>query len=799
MTKNNLQPIHFWFDIQGWKPQSFQKQTWDFYQNGHSGLINAPTGSGKTYSILLPAMLKNPQPSGLTIIWITPIRALAKEIHQAAVRAAEGLNLSWNIAIRTGDTSATDRAKQRKKAPNLLITTPESLHLILAQKKYPQWLDGLHTIVVDEWHELIGSKRGVQMELALSRLKGLIPSLQVWGISATIGNLQQAMRVLCGEKRKLVKANIHKHIEVESIVPDEIEVLPWAGHLGTKLIPKVLPIIHQSKSTLLFTNTRAQAEIWYQQLLDADPSLAGKMAMHHGSISKEIRGWVEDALYQGQIAVVVCTSSLDLGVDFRPVDTIIQVGSPKGVSRFVQRAGRSGHRPGATSTIYFVPTHSLELVEAAALRQAVKEGIREDRVPPRLCYDVLIQYLVTLAVSDGFFPGEIFQEIKQTECFRGLDEANFQRCLHFITTGGESFREYEEFRRVEIEADGRYVVKRRKTAMRHRLSIGTIVSDAMLRVKFVRGGHIGSIEEWFVSRLKPGDNFWFGGRSLELVRIKDLEVQVKISNKKKGAIPSWMGGRMPLSGKLGAVLRDHVHAVANGELFDELELLLPLWEVQHERSSLPREGELLMEKFHTKEGYHLCCFPFEGRHIHEGLAAMLAHHLAAKDGQSFSIAMNDYGFELLSDQEIRIEEALEVKVWEIMNVDDDLEEGLNSGEMAKRAFRDIAAISGMVFQGYPGKQIKDRHLLASSSLIYSVLEEYEPDHFLLQQARREVMEITMEKARMEEVLQRIRNLNVVLSYPEKVTPLSFPIMVDRLRERMSTETLEQRIRKMQMT
>lgn len=799
MTIYDLQPITNWFNAQSWKPQDFQKQAWDFYLEGSSGLVNAPTGSGKTYSILLPAMLKNPRPKGMSIIWITPIRALAKEIHQAALRAAEGMNLSWNIAIRTGDTSAADRAKQRKHAPNLLITTPESLHLILAQKKYPQWLDGLHTIVVDEWHELIANKRGVQMELALSRMKGLIPALQIWGISATIGNLHQAMRVLCGEEAKLVRANIEKRIEIESIVPDEIEVLPWAGHLGTKLIPKVLPIIHQSKSTLLFTNTRAQAEIWYQQLLESDPSLAGKIAMHHGSISKEIRGWVEDALYQGRIALVVCTSSLDLGVDFRPVDTIIQVGSPKGVSRFVQRAGRSGHRPGATSTIYFVPTHSLELVEASALRQAVKEGIREDQMPLQLCYDVLIQYLVTLAVSEGFFPNEIFQEIKQTNCFHHLDETHFQKCLNFITTGGESFSEYDEFRRVEIESDGRYVVKSRKTAMRHRLSIGTIVSDAMLRVKFVRGGHIGSIEEWFVSRLKPGDNFWFGGKSLELVRIKDMEVQVKISKKTKGAIPSWMGGRMPLSGKLGAVLRNHVEAVANGELFDELELLLPLWEVQHERSSLPREGELLMEKFRTKDGYHLCCFPFEGRHIHEGLAAMLAHHLAVNDGQSFSIAMNDYGFELLSDQDILIEEALKNDVWKTINVENDLEEGLNSGEMAKRAFRDIAAISGMVFQGYPGKPLKDKHLLASSSLIYNVLEDYEPNHFLLQQARREVMEITMEKARMEEILQRIRALKVVLSYPQKVTPLAFPIMVDRLRERMSTETLEQRIKKMQMS
>lgn len=793
-----MQPAYDWMATCGWKPQPFQQATWDAYAKGKSGLVNAPTGSGKTYAVLLAALLRQPNPTGLHIIWITPIRALAREIQQATERAIEGMNLDWKVGVRTGDTSAAERAKMRKKPPNILITTPESSHLILAQKNHQKWLKGCHTIVVDEWHELLGSKRGVQMELAISRIRSYFPDLRVWGISATIGNLDVACRVLAGNTGELIRANIEKRIDVRSVLPDEIEVLPWAGHLGTRLIPKVLPIIHNSKTTLLFTNTRAQAEIWYQQLLEADSSLAGRMAMHHGSISREIRQWVEEALYRGDISVVICTSSLDLGVDFRPVDTIIQVGSPKGVSRFVQRAGRSGHQPDALSTIYFVPTHSLELVEASALRQAVQNNIREDRTPLQNAWDVLVQYLVTLAVSDGFFPEKVYAQLLKTHAYENLPRSIYDACLVFITRGGNTLGEYDEFQRVDITEDGKYVVTRRKIAMRHRMSIGTIVSDAMLRVKFVKGGHIGTIEEWFVGRLKPGDCFWFAGRSLELVRIKNLEVQVKLSKSKKATTPSWMGGRMPLSGKMGAVLRTQMHSVQKGIRPDELGELNPLWDLQAERSHLPSEGELLMEYFQTREGFHLCCYPFEGRNIHEGLAAMLAHHLSMERGQTFSIAMNDYGFELLSDREIPIRDALETLVFERMNVEQDLEAGINAGEMARRRFRDIAAISGMVFQGFPGKPIKDRHLQASSGLLFDVLQEYEPDHFLLAQAYREVYDNHMEAQRMHEVLYRLRQLDIILKYPEKPTPFAFPIMVDRLRERVSTESLEERVKKLQM-
>ncbi|MCB0558429.1 MAG: ligase-associated DNA damage response DEXH box helicase [Lewinellaceae bacterium] len=814
-----------WFEQQGWQPFPFQREAWRHYLDGYSGLVNAPTGTGKTYSLAMGILLegKSPLPAsskgeslpptpsegggerglGLQAIWITPIRALAKEIQGSIQRAADGLGLDWRVAIRSGDTKSGERAKQKKNPPEVLITTPESLHLLLASKGYSQYFKGLKTIVVDEWHELIGSKRGVQVELALSRLKGLLPGLKVWGISATIGNMDEALAVLLGNTLqtghyKVVRANISKRIEVESILPDEIERFPWAGHLGIRLLEKVLPVLEQSQSTLIFTNTRAQCEIWYQNLLEIAPDLAGAIAMHHSSISRELRDWVEDALHQGILKAVVCTSSLDLGVDFRPVESIIQIGSPKGVARFMQRAGRSGHQPGALSKIYFVPAHSLELIEAAALRRAIGEGEMESRIPYIRSFDVLLQYLVTLAVSEGFRPEEIYQEVKGTYSFGSMTEEEWAWCLDFITTGGPSLEAYEEYKKVVVE-DGLYKVVSRRTAMRHRLQIGAIVSDVNMTVKYVGGKRIGTIEEWFIAQLRAGDVFWFAGRSLELVRIKDMTVQVKRSQKKTGKIPSWQGGRMPLSSQLSSSLRFKMAQLSRRDFADvELEKLAPLIELQARRSHVPHEGAFLIEYFKSREGYHLLLYPFEGRSVHEGMGALIAYRISRLQPLSFSIAMNDYGFELLSDSEIPVEEALKQGLFSTEGLSQDIQASINAAELAKRRFRDIASISGLVFKGFPGKQKKDRHLQSSSQLFFEVFNDYEPNNLLLLQAYDEVMSFQLEEARLRAALRRIQSQRIVLSRPEQATPFAFPIMVDRLRGRLSSEKLEDRIRKMKL-
>jgi len=792
-----------YFQSQGWKPHSFQQETWDAIVQGASGIIEAPTGSGKTYAAglgILQSHLDLHQSDGLFALWITPIRALATEIRLAMERAAQQHPGSFTIGVRNGDTSASVRAAQSKKPPNLLITTPESLHLLMAQKHWQRRFKKLQFVVVDEWHELLGSKRGVQMELALAVLRNVRPALQTWAISATIGNQAEAEQVFFGSwpgPRVQIKAQIEKKIVVETLLPDSVETYPWSGHLGTEMLPKVAELLQSSGSTLIFTNTRAQAEIWYQKILQQLPELAGRIAMHHGSIDRKLRNWVEDALHEGTLQAVVCTSSLDLGVDFRPVDTIIQIGGPKGVARFMQRAGRSGHRPGATSTIYFLPTNSLELLEGAALKQAVEQKQLEHRIPYIRSFDVLIQFAVTLAVGDGFFPDSLRSVVAQTHCFSSINSEEWTWVLNFIRNGGESLQRYDDFHKVQQDDSGRWVVRSRSIAMRHRMSIGTIVSDSNLRVKYVTGGMIGQIEEWFVSQLKPGDVFWFAGRSLELVRIRQMEVQVVKSKRKTGKIPAWMGGRMPLSAQLSDALRHQIdQALAGNVHLPELRAVAPLIELQKERSDLPDAGSWLMESVQTREGHHLFIYPFEGRLVHEALAGLLAYRLSLVQPQSFSLACSDYGLELLSDQPIDPQTLLDQNLLSTHDLFADLQSSVNASEMARRRFRDIAAIAGLVFQGYPGQPVKDRHLQASSQLIFDVFSDYEPENLLLQQAVDEVFVYQFELERLQDTLERLQREIPVIKKLERPSPFSFHILVDRLRSRLSSEDIDDRIQRL---
>lgn len=808
------QVITEWLAARDRKPFTFQEEAWKHYLQGRSGLVNAPTGYGKTFSLFLGAVIdwinKHPEDyqqktkNGLQMLWITPLRALAKDIARAMEEVLQELNMSWQVGIRSGDTPVSTRQQQKKQMPEILIITPESLHLLMGQKEYAKVFTNLTTVVADEWHELLGSKRGVMVELGLSRLRGLArkagrPPLKVWGISATIGNLEEALDVLLGRpdpESVIVRAKLDKKIELKSILPDEIEKYPWAGHLGTKLLYKALPVIMNSKTTLIFTNVRSQTEIWYQEILRQCPELAGAIALHHGSIDAELRVWVEEALHTGILKAVVCTSSLDLGVDFRPVDTVIQVGSPKGVARFLQRAGRSGHQPGATSKIWFLPTHSLELVEAAALKAAMEEQLVESRMPVLLAFDVLLQYLMTLGISDGFHAAEIWEEVTGTFCFRDMTEDEWGWILSFLSTGGEALYSYDEFKKLEREGDF-FICRSRMLAMRHRLHIGTIVSDAMLKVKFISGGFIGMIEEWFVARLQPGDAFTLGGRTLEFAMIKDMTVLVRKSNAKRAMVPSWMGGRLPLSANLGRILRQTYNDALSGQSdMPEIKILKPLFDLQEQLSHIPKDDELLIEMIHTRDGYHMFVYPFEGRLVHEVMAALLAYRISKRQPITFSIAMNDYGFELLSDQPIPVSDGDVHDLFSLEDLSIDLQASVNSTEMARRKFRDIAVIAGLIFQGYPGKHKASRHLQSSASLLFNVFRDYDPQNLLLRQAFNEAFFYQMEEARLRESLDRIYNSNIIITEPEALTPFCFPIKVDSLREELTSEKLEDRIKKM---
>lgn len=812
-----------WLKTSKKKPFKFQTDAWQYYAEGYSGLVNAPTGFGKTFSLFLAVAIdeintletlpkklptkKQPKrkPAGLKLIWITPLRSLAKDLARAMREVCLELELDWHIGVRNGDTPQSEKLKQKKQMPEVLIITPESIHLLLAQKNTYTYFDELQCIVADEWHELLGSKRGVMTELGISRIKGLIAQrhperlIRIWGISATIGNMEQAMEVLVPYPdllKTVIKADIEKKIDIRSVLPDHIDMLPWAGHLGHKLAHKLLPIIYKSKTTLIFTNTRGQAELWYQTLLGLDENLAGLLAIHHGSIDYELRNWIEDALHAGALKAVISTSSLDLGVDFKPVDTVVQIGSPKGVARFLQRAGRSGHSPYETSVIYFLPTHALELVEAAAIKEAAKTQNIESRDPVVMAFDVLIQYLVTLAVGDGFEESALFFEVKQTHAFTELLPQEWKWIMQFITTGGDSLTAYQEFSKVSL-IDGLWKVESRQTAMRHRLQIGTIVSDPMLKVKFITGGYIGMIEESFIARMKVGSSFTLAGRVLDFVMVKEMTVLVRKSKLKRAITPSWMGGRMSLTANLGTILRKKYNETLDQSHQDiELEFIYPLFERQAKVSHVPKDDEFLIEMIDTKDGYHLFAYPFEGRQVHEIMAALIAYRLGKIKPISFSIAMNDYGFELLSEQPIPVDQDKVKLLFSPANLSEDIVASINATEMARRKFRDIACISGLVFQGFPGKYVANKHLQSSAALFFNVFSDYDKHNLLLRQAYDEAFYQQIEEPRLAAALHRIQSSKIVMMKSDRYTPLCFPIKVDSLRENMSSEELSQRIERM---
>lgn len=785
-----------------------------------SALLEVPTTAART-SIdkmerkkadrrILPKLNDNSQ---LRVLWITPLRALATDTAKSLAAAIDGLGVPWQVEKRTGDSDPAIRNRQRTRFPEVLVTTPESLTLMLSWPDNLQRFAQLRLIVVDEWHELLGSKRGVQTELALARIRNRQPSASVWGLSATIGNLPEALTTLCGVSVKsaahetslplssgtLIRGQLDKSIEIESIIPDDIERFPWAGHLGIRLVPQVIKIIESANSSLVFTNTRSQTEVWYRALIAAQPKLAGQIAVHHGSLDRGVRDWVEESLRDGKLKCCVCTSSLDLGVDFAIVDHVIQIGSPKGNARLLQRAGRSGHQPGVTSKLTFVPTNAIELIELAAVRDSIVEGKIESRVPLSKPLDVLAQHVVTVAVGDGFDPAELLAEVRSTQAYATLTDEEWKWVLDFAEHGGSSLTAYSDFHRIK-HVDGRYVVTDSAIARRHRISIGTIVSDSAVIVKYLKGARLGTVEESFIGRMEAGDKFMLAGKLLELVKVHDNVAYVRRGSGSTTTIPRWMGGRMPLSSELSVALREKLEQASRG-IFNSAEMrsVQPLLEIQADRSIIPSANQLLIERYKNRDGFHVFVYPFDGRLVHEGMAALVAWRLSRRMPISFSMAMNDYGFLIVSPTKAPLDDALQNGLFDARNVDVDILASLNESEMSKRQFREIARVAGLIFEGYPGQQKKTRHLQASSNLFFDVFKEYDPENLLLKQARREVMERQLEQNRLIAVLKRIQQSEIVIREIARPTPLAFPLIVDRLRDRLSSEQLADRIARMQKT
>ena len=818
-----------WFASQSWTAFKFQKDVWQAVAQGQSGLLHATTGSGKTYAVWLGILMRfmaaaqqnkaqaaiktgaksaasrKPVGQPLTVLWITPMRALAADTQRALqlplnVLQADGKFALWTVGTRSGDTSSAERSAQNTRLPTVLVTTPESLSVLLSRADAADALGSVQAVVVDEWHELMGNKRGVQTQLALARLRTFNPALAVWGMSATLGNLADAMHTLLGRADgTLVQGAVPKKLIIDTLLPDVAARFPWAGHLGLTMLPQVIAEIAASTTCLVFTNTRSQSELWYQAILQARPDWAGLIALHHGSLDRGVREWVEAGLKSGELRAVVCTSSLDLGVDFLPVERVLQIGSPKGVARLLQRAGRSGHAPGRPSRITLVPTHSLEIIEAAAARAAVATGQIEARSSPKCPLDVLVQHLVTVALGGGFVQANLLAEVRGTAAYADLSDDAWAWCLAFVSQGGASLAAYPDYQRAAPDEAGVWRVLNAQLARRHRMNIGTIVSDASMAVQYLKGAKIGTVEESFAARLKPGDCFNFGGRLLELVRIHDMTAWVRKATGKRAAVPRWSGGRMPLSTTLASSMVEQL-ALASVSQYKspELKRVQPLLELQQQWSALPTPTTLLAEVLTSRDGTHLFLYPFAGRNVHLGLANLLAWRAAQISPRTFSMAVNDYGFELLCAEPVDWLNMLPDLIDSAQHATllDEVLASLNASELAQRRFREIARVSGLVFQGYPGEKRSNKQLQASSSLFYEVFRKYDPGNQLLLQAESELLAEELDIARLQHSLASMAAQELVVKHLTRPTPFSFPLMVERLREKLSNESMADRIARM---
>lgn len=880
-----------WFHAQGWTPHQFQVDAWHAYLRGASGLIQVPTGAGKTYAAYIGPLAEmidelhaqitanqrdleshlasatalsassavntrrrtkkaksENRLTGIHTLYITPLRAVTRDIELALKRPIIDLNLPITIESRTGDTSAALRAKQRERLPNILVTTPESLCLLLTRESPPaqELFATLRCVIVDEWHDLLTSKRGSSTELALARLRRWNPNIKLWGMSATLPNSEDALNTLCGvEKalgtghwalaksenkphqgasisvrrsspqpvensatlvpsvqppvppRTIIRADITRDVEIKAVIPKDLSRLPWAGHLGLKMLPDVLDQLDPSEPTLVFTNTRSQAERWFHAIEFAKPEWKEILALHHGSVDREERERVEAGLKDGSIRIVVSTSSLDLGVDFSPVQKILQIGSPKGIARIVQRAGRANHRPGESSVVHCVPTHALELIETVAAREAFARGDLEPRLAMEHPLDVLAQHMVTCALGGGFKADELFDEVRTAWSYQNLTRSDFDWTLDLVSKGGV-LSHYPQFQRIQQDEHGVWRVQSKRIAQLHRLNVGTITGDATLEIRYMSGKRLGVIDEGFVAGLRPNQKFVFAGKVLALVMIQDLVVLVKPAPGSTTNTPIWAGTRLPISESLAQGIRLALERAGNGDLdCPELVAAQKLVRTQQRLSKIPRADEVLAETTTTREGTHLFLFPFDGRLVHAGIASLIALRLSRIRKATFSLAVNDYGLELLSSDAFPFEELLTPELFTTDNIAEDVAQSVNMTQLARLAFRDVARVAGLVLQNYPGARRTGKQVQVSSSLIFDVFQDFDPGNLLLHQARREVLDRHFERSRLGRTLERLRTAPMNLIRTHRLTPLSFPLVVERAATTMSSETIVDRLRKMQ--
>ncbi len=782
------------FNKNSWEPLEFQKTAWKSYDKGHHLLINVPTGSGKTYAAymapLVEILTEAKQSGGYRLLYLSPLRSLVRDIQRALQNVSNTLRIPVQIDVHTGDSKINTKSK--KSLGQVLVTTPESFALLMANQEKDFFFKNLKTLIVDEAHEIFSSKRGSLLELDLAHLRTFAKFRNIV-VSATVANgADLARRVDPAAKFANISALHKRKVHIDILPNHTANRLAFFGFMGTYFIEQILSRLNLNASQILFANTRAQAEAWFRRLREASSTLDISIELHHGSLDREERHRVETALKNGTVDLLVATSSLELGVDFPEIEHIFQIGSPKSVARTIQRAGRGFHKPELESHLTIVPTSIFDFVECQALNTLLKIGRVENISSPEFPVDVLLQYLQTRALRDGFDADQIFKEIQSTVAFRDITPSQFESYIHFLLRGSPALVAYPHFLKLH-KVDGKIQFIERSQQRRHLLNMGTIVDNVGIRVKYLTGGYVGSLDEAFVSRLKKGDLFSFAGRVLQYVSLRDLVLNVRLAKGDPKHVAAWQGSHLSLSSFLSHEMLEVLHQVALEEQILDPSIA-PVFELQRSVSAIPLRTQLLVEQLKTREGFHMFIYTFEGRAANEGIGHLLAYRLAKMEANTFTVSCNDFGIELIAKNSFPTPHHLTAAFASgLENLQRDIALTFNYPEIAKRKFREVARISGLVQPRQFSGAKTDRQVQVSTSLLFDVLKSYDPKNILIQQSEIEVLNKNLDLQRLHAAFVRFEQQELLLRSITRLSPFAFPLYVERVRSTVSTETLETRI------
>jgi ATP-dependent Lhr-like helicase len=770
-----------WFEHNGWSPHPHQLAMVDAAADGVSALLIAPTGGGKTLAGFLPSLIalsERPR-AGLHTLYISPLKALAVDIHRNLERPLAEMRLPISAETRTGDTPAAKRQRQRSKPPNILMTTPESLSLMLSHADAATFFAGLGTVIVDELHALIGTKRGDMLALALARLTRFVPGVRRLGLSATVADAAPLLAYLSASAdaadprvRTIMGPPGPKPEIAVHVGPGR---MPWMGRMATHAIEDAYETIRKARMAIIFVNTRAQAELVFQELwrVNADNLAIG---LHHGSLSAEQRRKVEGAMARGELKAVVATSSLDLGIDWGDVDLVLQVGAPKGASRLMQRIGRANHRFDEPSRALLVPANRFEHFECQAAMDAIADGTLDAQPIYPGGLDVLAQHVLGVACNGPFDPGQLFHEVRTASPYADLSRRDFDDVVRFVATGGYALGNYERFRKLALREDGAYELAQPKLANQYRMNMGTIVEAATLKVRFNRGGTLGEIEEYFVQGLVQGDTFMFAGQLLKFIGVRETSVIVAPGGTGDPKVPAYAGGRMPLTSELADRVR---FMLADRSQWPHLPADVQEWlRLQEWRSELPSREGLLVEIFPRESRHYLVAYCFEGRNAHQTLGMLLSRRMERAGYKPLGFVATDYVVSVWSLKPVTDVDAL----FDQDMLGDDLEEWMAESSLLKRTFRNVAVIAGLIERQHPGAERKTgRQVTVNSDLIYDVLRQHEPDHILLRATRQDAARGLTDIRRVSDMLNRVKG-RITTRVLDRVSPLAIPVLLTIGRE-----------------